>query len=93
MNAARAYRDFRNHLQPFRDTQDQPPSLDWECKEAIMADFYQTGVVTTLHRLNPNGHERLEADLLRFSRHAPIGLVLPALFQEFERPAMQRIVN
>jgi glucosyl-3-phosphoglycerate synthase len=58
-----------------------------------MADFYQTGVVTTLHRLNPNGHERLEADLLRFSRHAPIGLVLPALFQEFERPAMQRIVN
>ena len=28
-----------------------------------MADFYQTGVVTTLHRLKPNNIERLEADL------------------------------
>lgn len=58
-----------------------------------MADFYQTGVITTLHRLKPNGHERLEADLVRFAEHAPIGLVLPALYTEFEKPAMQRIVK
>jgi glucosyl-3-phosphoglycerate synthase len=57
-----------------------------------MSDFYQTGVVTTLHRLRPNSIERLEADLEEFSRSRPIGLVLPALYSEFETPAMQRIL-
>ena len=58
-----------------------------------MADFYQTGVVTTLHRLNPNGVHRIESELERFSRTMPIGLVLPALFSEFETPAMAGIVR
>jgi glucosyl-3-phosphoglycerate synthase len=57
-----------------------------------MADFYQTGLVTTLHRLTPNSVDRLEADLEKFSRNKPIGLVLPALYSEFETLAMQRIV-
>lgn len=57
-----------------------------------MADFYQTGIVPTLHRLRPNQLERLEADLEKFSRSKPIGLVLPALYTEFENVAMQRIV-
>ena len=58
-----------------------------------MADFYQDGVLTTLHRLAPNQLGRLEADLSRFVRNKPIGLVLPALYSEFESPAMQRIVT
>lgn len=58
-----------------------------------MADFHQTGVVTTLHRLKPNNIERLEADLEKFSRNRPIGLVLPALYSEFETVAMQKIVS
>jgi glucosyl-3-phosphoglycerate synthase len=58
-----------------------------------MADFYQTGVVTTLHRLTPNSVERLEADLEKFASNKPIGLVLPALYSEFETLAMQRIVS
>jgi glucosyl-3-phosphoglycerate synthase len=57
-----------------------------------MADFYQSGAVTTLHRLTTNNVERLEADLEKFSRNKPIGLVLPALYSEFETPAMKRIV-
>jgi glucosyl-3-phosphoglycerate synthase len=57
-----------------------------------MADFYQTGIITTLHRLKPNSIDRLEADLEKFSRVRPIGLVLPALYTEFETFAMQRIV-
>lgn len=57
-----------------------------------MADFYQTGVVTTLHRLRPNQTDRLERDLERFCRNRPAGLVLPALYSEFETPAMQAIV-
>ncbi len=58
-----------------------------------MSDFYQTGVVTTLHRLRGNSVERLEGDLERFSRSRPIALVLPALYSEFATAAMQRIVR
>ncbi len=58
-----------------------------------MADFYQDGVLTTLHRLNNNHVDRLEADLVKFTRNRPIGLVLPALFSEFETLAMQRITQ
>ena len=57
-----------------------------------MADFYQTGVVTTLHRLKADQIERLEMDLERFAKSRPIGLVMPALYSEFETPAMQVIV-
>lgn len=56
-----------------------------------MADFYQSGAVTTLHRLNPNGLARLERELEDFAEQSPIGLVLPALYAEFETPAMQQI--
>ncbi len=58
-----------------------------------MADFYQTGVVTTLHRLNPNGLARLETELERYTEDTPVGLVLPALYSEFETPAMARIAS
>jgi len=58
-----------------------------------MADFYQNGIVTTLHRLTQDDTQRLEADLQEFSRNKPIGLVLPALYSEFETLAMQRIVT
>ena len=57
-----------------------------------MADFYQTGIVPTLHRLKADGFERLEAELEVHARARPIGLVLPALYSEFETPAMRRIV-
>jgi len=58
-----------------------------------VSDFYQTGVVTTLHRLNPGRLAGIEEDLQRFSRVLPIGLVLPALYSEFETPAMEGIVG
>ncbi|MCC6366758.1 MAG: glycosyl transferase [Bryobacterales bacterium] len=58
-----------------------------------MADFYQTGIITALHRLSPGGLERLERELERFSTVLPIGLVLPALYSEFKTPAMRQIVG
>ena len=58
-----------------------------------MADFYQTGVVPTLHRLTPDSLDRLESDLERYTRAKPVGLVLPALYSEFENTAMQRIID
>jgi len=58
-----------------------------------MADFYQTGVVATLHRLNPDGLERLESELEKFAAETPVALVLPALYSEFETPAMRKIAD
>lgn len=58
-----------------------------------MSDFYQTGLVATLHRLVPEGHERLERELTTFVRQRPIALVLPALFSEFEGPALGHILQ
>jgi glucosyl-3-phosphoglycerate synthase len=56
-----------------------------------MADFFQTGVVATLHRLTPHTGPRLERELDRLSSSVSIGLVLPALYSEFQTPAMRRI--
>jgi glucosyl-3-phosphoglycerate synthase len=50
-------------------------------------------MVATVHRLTRDQRERLEADLEKFARNRPIGLVLPALISEFDTPAMQRIVT
>lgn len=58
-----------------------------------MADFYQSGVVSTLHRLSPDGLNRIEEELEGFTRTRPIGLVLPALYSEFKTPAMRRIIS
>ena len=58
-----------------------------------MADFYQTGCVTTLHRLKPGSAARMEDELREIARHVSIALVLPALYSEFESPAMRRIAD
>jgi glucosyl-3-phosphoglycerate synthase len=58
-----------------------------------MTDFYQTGIITTLHKLGTPSIERLEAELRDFSRTRPIALVLPSLYSEFEGPAMPGIVK
>jgi glucosyl-3-phosphoglycerate synthase len=57
-----------------------------------MSDFFQTGVVATLHRLVDSGPERLERELLQYSTGRPIALILPALWCEFQGPAMPRIL-
>lgn len=58
-----------------------------------MTDFYQTGIITTLHSLGKPSLERLESELRDFSKTRPIALVLPALYSEFEGPAMPGIVR
>jgi glucosyl-3-phosphoglycerate synthase len=58
-----------------------------------MSDFYQTGVVATLHRLGHRRIEEIEDELVRHSRHMPMTLVLPALYGEFETPAMAGILK
>jgi glucosyl-3-phosphoglycerate synthase len=58
-----------------------------------MADFHQMGPITTLHCLRNDRLAAMERDLSIFSRRSGIGLVLPALYAEFERPAMRRITQ
>ena len=58
-----------------------------------MADFHQSGVITTLHRLGGPDLERLEDELLDYSRTRPIALVLPCLHAELHGPALKGIVE
>src|SRR3990172_3427070 len=58
-----------------------------------MSDFYQTGVVATIHRLGTRPLDSLEKDLREFGRSQPIALVLPALYSEFQTEAMPRILE
>jgi len=58
-----------------------------------MSDFYQTGLVATLHRLGEKKLEVLEQQLERFAEQQPVALVLPALYTEFEMPAMEGILR
>src|SRR5512135_1792892 len=58
-----------------------------------MSDFYQTGVITTLHDLGRPSLDRIESELREYVKVRPVALVLPALYSEFEGPAMPRIVG
>ena len=58
-----------------------------------MADFYQSGVVATMHRLGDFQLERIEKQLESYSRTRPIALVLPCLYSELDGPALGPIVE
>jgi glucosyl-3-phosphoglycerate synthase len=58
-----------------------------------MGDFYQNGIITTLHNLSDRPVEELEQELLSFSRRRPMGLILPSLFSELEGAALPAIVD
>jgi glucosyl-3-phosphoglycerate synthase len=58
-----------------------------------MGDFYQNGIVTTLHNLAHRPLADMEAELERFSRQRPMGLMLPSLFSELEDEALPRILQ
>lgn len=58
-----------------------------------MADFYQNGIVTTLHNLAHRPVEDIESELRAFSKKRPMSLILPSLFSELEGDALPNIVN
>jgi glucosyl-3-phosphoglycerate synthase len=58
-----------------------------------MADFFQNGVITTLQNLGGRTLEDLEAELEKFSERRGMVLLLPALYSEFETPAMHKIID
>ena len=58
-----------------------------------MADFYQNGIVTTLHNLSHRPLAEIEQELREFSKKRPMSLILPSLFSELEGDALPNIVN
>jgi len=58
-----------------------------------MSDFYQAGVITTLHRLKKINLERMEMELEFYSRYNPIALILPSLSSELKENALKTIVS
>ena len=58
-----------------------------------MSDFFQNGRITTLHNLSTRSLEQLEEELINFSHIRPMGLILPSLYSELERPALSTIVD
>lgn len=58
-----------------------------------MGDFYQNGVVTTLHNLRKRPYADLEIEMIQFSRKRPMSLILPCLYSELSRPALENIIQ
>ena len=58
-----------------------------------MGDFYQNGIITTLHNLTDRPLEEIEADLIGFSESRAMSLILPSLYSELETDAMPLIVK
>lgn len=58
-----------------------------------MPDFHQNGSVPTLHDLGHRTASALDPELLAWGRDQPVTLIIPSLFSELGRPALQRIVD
>jgi len=58
-----------------------------------MGDFYQNGIITTLHNLADRPLEELERELQEFSSRRPMALILPSLYSELEGEALPNIVD
>ncbi len=58
-----------------------------------MGDFYQNGIITTLHNLSNRPLPELEQELQTFSQQRPLGLILPSLYSELEGAALPAIIE
>jgi glucosyl-3-phosphoglycerate synthase len=58
-----------------------------------MGDFYQNGIITTLHDLSERSLEELEYELVCFSKIRPMSLLLPSLYSELQGEALPNIVK
>lgn len=58
-----------------------------------MGDFFQNGNITTLQKLGNQSYEDLHIEMVKLSQRRNMVLLLPALYSEFETPAMELIIN
>ena len=57
-----------------------------------MGDFYQNGLVTTLHDFKHRDEHDLENELVEFSKDRPMALIIPSLYSELEGKALKGIL-
>ena len=67
-------------------------NLFWKRRKKI-SDFYQNGIVATLHNFSERTIENFEDDILQFSKYSPITLILPSLYSELKGEALPNIVK
>ena len=83
---------------------DESPESLTCCERAVLQHALQrkirscpisirNGAATLLHRLGRPNTDLLDVELERYADVNPIALVLPSLYSELERPALQRIVE
>jgi len=58
-----------------------------------MTDFFQNGVIATLHDLTNRTFESLEKELVEWSKTHPMSLILPCLYSELRDPALANIIK
>ena len=58
-----------------------------------MSDFFQNGVIATLHNLTDRETESIEKELVEWSKKRPMSLILPCLYSELQGPALENIIN
>jgi glucosyl-3-phosphoglycerate synthase len=58
-----------------------------------MGDFFQNGVVTTLHNFRTCTLGTIEKKLLSLTKKRPVSLILPSLYSELEGEALVKIVD
>ena len=63
-----------------------------------MGSFYQNGIVANLHDFSygtssEGNYNKLENDLIKFSKKNPMELILPCLFSEISGKALPKIIN
>ena len=58
-----------------------------------MADFFQNGVIATLHDLGRRSTEDLERELKAWSGETPMSLIIPCLVADLAAPSLERIVS
>ncbi len=58
-----------------------------------MSDFFQNGVITTLQHIGNRSTQDIEKELLKYSKRTNMVLLLPALYSEFQTPAMETIIQ
>ena len=58
-----------------------------------MADFFQNGVIATLHDLGRRTTADLEQDLKVWSDERPMSLVIPCLVSDLDGSALERILD
>lgn len=58
-----------------------------------MSDFFQHGLISTLHHLKDDALLQLESEMAEMAKRRPIALLLPSLYSELQQPAFTHTIS